>query len=74
MTTLKLGKLPDRNPVKLTVNLMPELHQALGEYAALYAATYGSEEPISELVPAILARFLEGDRDFQRSRHARREA
>ena len=28
MAELKLGKLPDRTPVKLTISVLPELHQA----------------------------------------------
>lgn len=66
MADLKLGKLPDRVPVKLTVAIFPDLHQALQDYAALYAQAYGQEEPIAELIPAMLASFLESDRAFAR--------
>ena len=68
MADLKLGKLPDRVPVKLTVAILPDLHQALQDYAALYAQAYGQEEPVAELIPAMLASFLESDRGFMRSR------
>lgn len=68
MADLKLPQLPDRNPVKLNISVMPDLHQALTEYAALYAETYGREESVTELVPAMLAAFLESDRNFVRSR------
>ncbi|MBP8670420.1 MAG: DUF2274 domain-containing protein [Sphingomonadaceae bacterium] len=68
MADLKLGKLPDRVLVKLTVAILPDLHQALQDYAALYAQAYGREEPIAELIPAMLASFLESDRAFARSR------
>ena len=68
MAELKLGKLPDRTPVKLSISLMPDLHEALSDYAALYARTYGRDEPITELVPAMLSAFLEGDRTFSRAR------
>ena len=68
MADLKLPQLPDRNPVKLSIAIMPELHQALVDYAALYATTYGRDEPIAELVPAMLAAFLESDRTFIRGR------
>ncbi|MDR6846983.1 DUF2274 domain-containing protein [Sphingomonas sp. BE137] len=71
MAELKLGKLPDRTPVKLTISVLPELHQALSDYAALYASTYGREEPIAELIPAMLSAFLESDRSFVRERDAR---
>lgn len=68
MADLKLGQLPDRNPVKLSISVMPDLHQSLVEYAALYAQAYGQEEPVTELIPAMLAAFLESDRAFVRGR------
>ncbi|MBZ9646322.1 DUF2274 domain-containing protein [Sphingobium sp. 3R8] len=68
MAELKLGKLPDRTPVKLTISVLPELQQALADYAALYAEAYGREEPVAELIPAMLTAFLESDRSFARSR------
>jgi hypothetical protein len=70
MPELKLGKLPDRTPVKLAITVTPDLHQMLQDYAVLYAAAYGREEAVAELVPAILAAFLESDRSFVRSRSA----
>jgi len=68
MPELKLGRLPDRTPVKLAITVTPDLHQLLQEYAALYAEVYGREEAITELVPAMLAAFLESDRSFLRAR------
>jgi hypothetical protein len=68
MPELKLARLPDRTPIKLTVTITPDLNQALVQYAAAYASTYGREEPITELVPAILAAFLDGDREFAKRR------
>ncbi len=41
MADLKLSQLRDRNPVKLSIAVMPDLHQALNDYAVLYATTYG---------------------------------
>jgi hypothetical protein len=64
MPELKLARLPDRTPVKLTIAISPDLHGALSAYAALYAKTYGSEAPVAELVPAMLGAFLESDRVF----------
>ncbi|API59951.1 transposase [Tardibacter chloracetimidivorans] len=68
MADLRLPQLPDRNPVKLSIAIMPDLHQALNDYAALYARTYGRDEPVTELIPAMLAAFLESDRSFARNR------
>ena len=70
MVDLKLPRLPDRTPVKLSIAVMPDLHQALIDYAALYARTYGRDEPVTDLIPAMLAAFLESDRAFTRGRVA----
>jgi hypothetical protein len=64
MADLKLSKLPDRTPVKLTISVPPDLKEALGAYAELYSQTYGEAEPVQELIPAMLAAFLESDRTF----------
>jgi hypothetical protein len=68
MTEIRLRKLPDRTPVKLTVSLPPELHQALLDYAALYGEVYGQVEPLAELIPAMLGSVLEADTTFARRR------
>lgn len=65
---LKLPRLPDRTPVKMTISVVPELAVALGDYAAIYEQAYGRSEPVAELVPAMLAAFLESDRGFARAR------
>lgn len=51
--------------------LLPEVHESVLAYAALYAAKYGREEPITELLPAMIAAFLDSDRSFQKSRSGR---
>ena len=68
MPDLRLSKLPDRTPVKLTIALSPDVHQKLLDYRALYQETYGEPEPIQELIPAMLASFLESDKAFVRRR------
>jgi hypothetical protein len=71
MAGIRLAKLPDRTPVKLTISMMPELQQRLTEYAEFYRTTYGSDEPVAELVPAMLSAFLDSDRTFVKSRGAK---
>lgn len=66
MADIKLGRLPDRTPVKLAISVLPDLHQALQAYAAAYEQAYGVAEPLAELIPAMLAAFLESDRGFAR--------
>jgi len=66
MAGVKLGKLPDRTPIKFTITVTPDLARALGEYAEAYEAAYGKRQEIVELVPAMLRIFLESDRAFAR--------
>lgn len=70
MADLKLGRLPDRTPVKLTISVLPELNQKLADYAALYATAYGTAEPVAELIPAMLTAFLESDREFAKAQRS----
>ena len=74
MAELKLAKLADRTPVKLSITITPDLQAQLQAYAIAYAAAYGVEEPVSELIPAMLATFLESDRSFIRGREAARRS
>lgn len=67
MSELKLQKLPDRTPVKLTISISPELNRILLSYADLYQQTYGKEESVVELIPFMLDGFLYGDRTFTRA-------
>ncbi len=68
MADLRLARLPERTPVKIMISVQPELNQALTEYAALYEEVYGRSEPVQELIPAMLAAFLDADRMFARRR------
>jgi len=70
MPELKLPRLPDRLPVKLTLSIMPDLHERLSAYADLYREAYGREEAIADLVPAMLTAFMDSDRAFARRRAA----
>ena len=75
---MKLDKMPDRTPVKLTASFPPEDHADLALYADLYAETYGEDAGPADLVPFIVRAFLAGDTAFRRakkgrsSRHAER--
>lgn len=68
MAEIKLPKLPDRTPVKLTIVITPKLHKSLQDYASIYAEQYGRDEPVTELIPAIVTAFLETDRAFNVAR------
>ncbi len=71
---LKLGKLPDRKPVKYTLTVSAEIAGLLEDYAAIYNQAYGGEaEPVEELIPYLLENFLKADRVFMRERQAFRK-
>jgi hypothetical protein len=65
---VKLAKLPDRNPVRLTISVMPELNAALNAYAQAYQAAYGEPAAVADLIPFMLEGYLESDRDFAKAR------
>jgi hypothetical protein len=69
MPAIKLSKLPDRMPVKITFMASADLNQALQDYAAAYQASYGTTESVAELVPFILAAFIESDVAFKKALH-----
>lgn len=71
MPRLKLPKLPDRAPVKITITVGPNLKRALHAYAELYREAYGEAEPVAELIPYILEHYLFADREFSKSRRGR---
>ncbi|MBB5687487.1 DUF2274 domain-containing protein [Sphingobium boeckii] len=74
MGQLKLPRLPERTPVKVTLSIPPDLNDALTDYAELYATTYGRQEAVAELIPAMLSLFLESDREFvkiRRNKHSK---
>jgi hypothetical protein len=69
MTGLRLAKLPDRTPIKVSISLPPELHERLTHYLSVYRATYGDlSVGISDLIPAMLANFIDNDRAFAKAR------
>ncbi|MBO9712452.1 DUF2274 domain-containing protein [Sphingomonas sp.] len=68
MPDLRLSRIPDRTPVKIAIAVLPDLHQALSDYAEAYRAAYGQAETVADLIPYMLQSFLESDRAFARSR------
>lgn len=72
MPDLKLPKLPERTPVKITITVAPELNTALQAYAELYREAYGEAEPVAQLIPYMLENFLAADRGFAKAQRARR--
>ncbi|SMF61208.1 DUF2274 domain-containing protein [Allosphingosinicella indica] len=68
--TIKLARLPDRTPIRLSLSLPPELARDLETYQEFYAQTYDANEPLSLLAPAMLTAFMANDRGFSAWRKA----
>lgn len=69
MTKLRLGPIADDKPVRLTVELPAAVHRDLVEYGRLLAHESGQAEITpARLIPAMLARFMDGDRVFSKAR------
>lgn len=68
MPELRLSKLPDRTPIKISIWVAPDLHAALTAYADAYQATYGNIESVAELIPFMLGAFIAADSGFRKVR------
>lgn len=66
MPDLRLGRLPNRTPAKLTLTLWNELDEHLRLYAQLHSAQTGVEVSAADIAPQMLADYIEGDREFAR--------
>jgi hypothetical protein len=71
MSELKLAKLPDRTPAKITITVTAELNQSLRDYAEVYRESYGADESIAELIPFMLMAFIDSDAGFKKARRDR---
>ena len=69
---LRLAKIPERTPVKLTITLDRTTHALLTAYAEAYRAVYGVEEALTDLIPFMLKQFVVSDQGFSRMRAASR--
>ena len=72
MAKLKLGAIADDKPVKVTIELTPNMHRDLIAYAQVLARETGQEavEP-TKLIAPMLARFMATDRAFAKARRKR---
>lgn len=71
MTKLKLGRIRDDKPVKLTVDLPAELHRDLIVYGEILGREAGQEPiEVKKLVVPMLERFIATDRGFAKARRS----
>lgn len=71
MTKLKLGRIPDERPVKVTIELPAALHGDLVAYAEVLARETNQDigDPVKLIAP-MLARFMSTDRGFAKARRS----
>lgn len=65
---LKLDRLPEREPARITFSASPALKAALADYAEVYRRTYGTRENVAELIPFMLDAFMTADPGFRKAR------
>ncbi len=65
---LKLAKLTDTKPSKLSVSLPPELLGDLEVYASIYEQAYGEKQAVGALIPSMFAGFLASDHGFKKAK------
>lgn len=70
MTKLRLGRIEDDKPVKVTIELPGAVHRDLARYADAHARETGIERPlpVERLIPPMIERFMASDRAFARRR------
>ena len=64
---LRIGKLPDLTPVKMTIQVDPALHQLLEDYSRIYNETYNGSVKSAVLIPSMLKHFLASDNVFKKA-------
>jgi hypothetical protein len=66
MTSLKIGRLDEERPVKLTLEVPAAVHRDLVRYGELLARETGEPAPVepARLIAPMLARFMSTDRGF----------
>jgi hypothetical protein len=69
-SNLRIGKLPDLTPIKMTVQFSPDVHHQLEDYARIYFESYGEKVGPAVLVPKMVASFLASDSGFKKARRA----
>jgi len=71
--SLKIGAVPERKSVRITLSLPPDIHAALADYTTIHEAEFGKKTPASELAGLMIERFLNSDAAFRRARKSLRQ-
>ena len=66
--TIKLARIREEKPVKVTVTIPHDLNQDLQAYARIYEQAYGEKQSVSTLIPSMLTGFLTSDAGFKKAK------
>ena len=66
--SLKIGPVADRSPVKISIAIAPDIHDALADYARLHAQEFGRDIKLPDLASLMIEQFLKTDAGFRRAR------
>ncbi len=67
---IRIAKLPDLTPIKMSISVELEVHRMLEDYAKIYSETYRETVKPAALVHLMIAAFLATNNDFKRARKA----
>ncbi len=70
MTSLKMKKIPDRTPVKITLSLSPGVHSDLLKYAEIYQHHHGRSEMPQVLAAQMIEIFMQSDSGFRKAKQS----
>lgn len=62
MTDRRIGRLPDRSPVRITAAAAPDRNQVRADAATVYGQTDGAAEAVAERAPFMRDSFRKSDR------------
>ncbi len=65
---LKISRLKDMTPIKMSINVTPDLKSDLDIYARLYERAYGDKQDVTNLIPLMLEGFLASDSGFKKAK------
>jgi hypothetical protein len=63
--SLRLGRLPRTESVKLTISVTAELKESIDAYAAAHSRLHGETVDALTLIPHMLNAFIQRDRGFK---------
>jgi hypothetical protein len=65
MPEIALPAFHETKPVRIVLEISPDLARDLERYKAFYKQAYGVDVPEADLIREMARRFMEGDRGFQ---------